>query len=437
MVDVLYIIALGYPNKPTNINKSHYQFFYRMLILLLQPPLLSSSGTQKPQDLIHPLSLEEQTVFRSLLGKYPHVEHLKSYETLLAWVQRTLQAAKAPDHLVRWSPTRNLGGEYASKTWGPKVWRVFHLIAANYAVTTIQPEKAYYKFYELIQVVLPCETCRKHYAFFFKQYPPKTSSQEALKNWSFFIHDAVNVLLQKPRLRYLKKASSSSFPSSFSLSSSQSLSSEEEELQARREFCNKNPHLFTKNPEFLSRSRRLRFIVIKNRRFAFVTYHESITKIDAEIHWLTETFLWDDCEIYDFNIAEEAQEPSDHLLLEEEIKLSSEIINKNLLDIIINYLPIELLLQWSGPRVVNFEIEILYESRASRASRASLTPHKNQEELESGAIFRKCVIESIHPPSYKDCVCGQRLLGDENVAYLVDSDDQTGYRMRDPNIRVG
>jgi hypothetical protein len=197
MVDALYIIALGYPNKPSNAIQKHYQLFYRLFFLLGQ---------------FYQPSQEQQKIFRALIGKYPRTEHLKSYETLLAWIQRNLQSIQAPEYYVNWSSVRNLGSlEFSTTSWGPKIWAIMHDFADTYAIAAkinhSEYNALYQKFYETFQYVLPCEKCQKHYRDIFSKYPPiiKSSDPTTLQNWVIFVHDCVNLLLKKPRKKYLKQ----------------------------------------------------------------------------------------------------------------------------------------------------------------------------------------------------------------------------------------
>lgn len=79
--------------------------------------------------------------------------------------------------------------------WGPPFWFSLHTISMNY------PEKPSYIdkqqhliFFESLKKVLPCQTCRDHYAIFLQNKPisPYLDNKNTLKKWVLDCHNNVN-----------------------------------------------------------------------------------------------------------------------------------------------------------------------------------------------------------------------------------------------------
>ena len=85
--------------------------------------------------------------------------------------------------------------------WGPSFWFVLHTVSINYPDKPTYVEKrTHHDFYRIIQHILPCEACRRHYKELFAKYPiePFLTSKQSLVTWVVMIHNQVNARLGKP-----------------------------------------------------------------------------------------------------------------------------------------------------------------------------------------------------------------------------------------------
>ena len=85
--------------------------------------------------------------------------------------------------------------------WGPSFWFVLHTVSINYPEKPTYVEKrTHHDFYRIIQHILPCEACRRHYQELFAKDPiePFLSSKKSLVTWVVMIHNQVNARLGKP-----------------------------------------------------------------------------------------------------------------------------------------------------------------------------------------------------------------------------------------------
>lgn len=89
------------------------------------------------------------------------------------------------------------------KIWGPYMWFILHLITFNYPKNPSNYDKqAYRDFFNSLKDVIPCQSCRKHYAKNIQNYPitPNLDSKKRLVEWLIQIHNQVNMSLNKPVL---------------------------------------------------------------------------------------------------------------------------------------------------------------------------------------------------------------------------------------------
>jgi hypothetical protein len=88
--------------------------------------------------------------------------------------------------------------------WGPLAWTLFHTYAATYPVrpTTADVKAARTYFQDEFPTHLPCGTCLKKYHNLVRGYqnltPAHLKSRETLFEWTFAVHNTVNMLLKKP-----------------------------------------------------------------------------------------------------------------------------------------------------------------------------------------------------------------------------------------------
>ena len=90
-----------------------------------------------------------------------------------------------------------------SSIWGPKIWYLLHQISYNYSNNPSYNEKnMYYKFFNYIPNIIPCNICRNFYIIFIKKYPiiSYLENKDLLIDWVILLHNAVNYKLKKPIL---------------------------------------------------------------------------------------------------------------------------------------------------------------------------------------------------------------------------------------------
>lgn len=77
--------------------------------------------------------------------------------------------------------------------WGPALWKAFHTVALGYSALP-EERPSYKEFYAGFGRVLPCQTCRQHYAkhFALMNIDRSLGSRGALFAWTVAMHNAVN-----------------------------------------------------------------------------------------------------------------------------------------------------------------------------------------------------------------------------------------------------
>lgn len=92
------------------------------------------------------------------------------------------------------------------KIWGPHAWIFLHSITFNYPINPTKDEiNKHYNFFNSLEFVLPCETCRIHYKQNLKEYPLTKkilSTRDNLVKWLIKIHNNINKLNNKKSLTY-------------------------------------------------------------------------------------------------------------------------------------------------------------------------------------------------------------------------------------------
>jgi len=92
-------------------------------------------------------------------------------------------------------------GRIPPSTWGPFFWHAMHIIALGYSNQPTYAEKrAAKEYFESLVHLIPCPTCRVHYATHLKENPisPSLDSRNDLFRWTVNIHNLVNKDLGKP-----------------------------------------------------------------------------------------------------------------------------------------------------------------------------------------------------------------------------------------------
>lgn len=90
--------------------------------------------------------------------------------------------------------------------WGPHGWKFIHYITLSYPQDPTEENKNNFKnFFTLLQHVLPCKICARHYAENLKKLPltdKVLSSRDSLVKWAIDIHNIVNESKNKPVMKY-------------------------------------------------------------------------------------------------------------------------------------------------------------------------------------------------------------------------------------------
>jgi len=90
--------------------------------------------------------------------------------------------------------------------WGPHAWKFLHYVTLNYPNHPTDNDKQRYKdFFSLMQYVLPCSICSKHFSENLKILPLSPTvleSRDNLIKWCIDIHNIVNKSKNKPVISY-------------------------------------------------------------------------------------------------------------------------------------------------------------------------------------------------------------------------------------------
>ena len=89
------------------------------------------------------------------------------------------------------------------KIWGPHYWFVLHTIALNYPLHPNETsKKKYYDFIQNIPIFLPISDMGNSFSRLLYKYPvtPYLDSRESFIKWMYYIHNQVNISLNKPEI---------------------------------------------------------------------------------------------------------------------------------------------------------------------------------------------------------------------------------------------
>ena len=87
--------------------------------------------------------------------------------------------------------------------WGPFYWFVLHTIALTYPTNPNETiKKKYYDFIHNLPLFLPVQTIGNQFSVLLDKYPitPYLDSQASFVKWMHFIHNKINVSLDKPEM---------------------------------------------------------------------------------------------------------------------------------------------------------------------------------------------------------------------------------------------
>ena len=97
-------------------------------------------------------------------------------------------------------------GSIPPSTWGPFFWHTMHIVSLGYPKKPSYAEKrAAKEFYESFIHLIPCPTCKLHYADNLKEIPvsPSLDTKEDLFRWTVKMHNMINKQLGKPEMQEL------------------------------------------------------------------------------------------------------------------------------------------------------------------------------------------------------------------------------------------
>lgn len=87
--------------------------------------------------------------------------------------------------------------------WGPRMWKTLHTIAFAYPeVPTAEQQQAALSFLTSLAQLLPCQSCRTHFAEYLAKNPPTLGSREQFAKYLNQFHNAVNTRIGKPTVPY-------------------------------------------------------------------------------------------------------------------------------------------------------------------------------------------------------------------------------------------
>lgn len=85
--------------------------------------------------------------------------------------------------------------------FGPPAWHFLHSVAAGYPEYTSDNniKNQYANFFESLQFILPCESCRNHYVKNLQELPidPYLGGRKDLSMWVYKLHNLVNKITHK------------------------------------------------------------------------------------------------------------------------------------------------------------------------------------------------------------------------------------------------
>ena len=87
--------------------------------------------------------------------------------------------------------------------WGPFYWFVLHTIALTYPENPNETiKKKYYDFIHNIPLFLPIPAIGNQFSVLLDKYPvtPYLDSQSSFVKWMHFIHNKINISLDKPEI---------------------------------------------------------------------------------------------------------------------------------------------------------------------------------------------------------------------------------------------
>jgi hypothetical protein len=91
--------------------------------------------------------------------------------------------------------------------WGPHYWFFIYTIALSYPLNPNETtKKKYYDFIQNLPIFIPISQIGNTFSVFLDKYPvtPYLDSRESFIKWVHFVHNKLNIYLNKPEISYYK-----------------------------------------------------------------------------------------------------------------------------------------------------------------------------------------------------------------------------------------
>lgn len=91
------------------------------------------------------------------------------------------------------------------KIWGPQYWFVLYSICLTYPQTPNNvAKKKYYDFFQNLPLFIPHDDICSNFSKLLDKYPvtPYLDSRDALLRWLHFIHNRINIVLNKNEISF-------------------------------------------------------------------------------------------------------------------------------------------------------------------------------------------------------------------------------------------
>jgi hypothetical protein len=90
-----------------------------------------------------------------------------------------------------------------SRVWGPHFWFFLHTITLSYPIHPNTPiKKKYYDLIHNLPLFIPIKSMSTYFSKLLDEYPvtPYLDSRDSFIRWMHFIHNKINVKLEKPTI---------------------------------------------------------------------------------------------------------------------------------------------------------------------------------------------------------------------------------------------
>lgn len=91
--------------------------------------------------------------------------------------------------------------------WGPHYWFFIYTLALSYPLNPNDTtKKKYYDFIQNLPIFIPVSEIGNTFSIFLDKYPvtPYLDSRESFIKWVHFVHNKLNIYLNKPEVSYYK-----------------------------------------------------------------------------------------------------------------------------------------------------------------------------------------------------------------------------------------